>query len=427
MKHNKNDIKKSKKKLKKSIKQKKTKKELNDKSENINHKIDKKENKKDNNSFLGKKRKLISYKRHSLQYNKLNKLFKKEEISFNINNLYTFINLNPNIIRGRFAGLLPNEENDNDIILEMNNPDNPKYNRYSIYDTKKFNIKLSFYTFSSGILYLLFKGYAALVDNDNIKIYFFSNNNTNYDIFQKILLPEELHNSVLFLFKFVYDDNFYFFNKVFSLQNQNKILLYKYNKDEKENENDFAIKGKTFVEHLYIDLNFEFIWFAQKSNNELLFFYENDSVFTITVYDISKFQVIRRNSIKLNNFDYIKVANYSNNVINSRYLPLSIHNLMYIIDTDHCQITNVNELGIIEYFTTCNDNTLWTIESRNHNFNNDTLYLRQYKLLAETQELIKIGERKIYKTNYITDNVVHINNKKILLFEKDKKLILFSN
>ena len=41
--------------------------------------------------------------------------------------------------------------------------------------------------------------------------------------------------------------------------------------------------------------------------------------------------------------------------------------------------------------------------------------------------IIKIGERKIYKTNYITDNVVHINNKKILLFEKDKKLILFSN
>ena len=387
MKHNKNGIKKIKKKLKKSIKQKKSAKELNDKSENINHKLDKKENKKDNNSFLGKKRKLISYKRHSLQYNKLNKLFKKEEISFNINNLYTFINLNPNIIRGRFAGLLPNEENDNDIILEMNNPDNPKYNRYSIYDTKKFNIKLSFYTFSSGILYLLFKGYAALVDNDNIKIYFFSNNNTNYDIFQKILLPEELHNSVLFLFKFVYDDNFYFFNKVFSLQNQNKILLYKYNKEEKENENDFAIKGKTFIEYIYLDLNFEFIWFAQKSNNELLFFYENDSVFTITVYDISKFQVIKRNSIRLNNFDNIRVANYSNNVINNRYLPLSIQNLMYMIDTYHCQISNISELGIIEYFTTCSDNTLWTIESKNHNFQNDTLYLRQYKIIAETQEL----------------------------------------
>ena len=63
-------------------------------------------------------------------------------------------------------------------------------------------------------------------------------------------------------------------------------------------ENAAAIKGKTFVEYIYLDLNFEFIWFAQKSNNELLFFYENESVFTITVYDISKFQVIKRNSIK---------------------------------------------------------------------------------------------------------------------------------
>ena len=427
MKHNKNGFKRNKKKFKKSSKQKNSEKESNDINENKNLKLDKKANKKNNTSFLGKKRKLINYKRHSLQYNKLYKLYEKEEISFNINNLYTFVNLNPDIIKGRFAGLLPNEENDNDIIVEMNNPDNPRYNRFSIYDTKKFTIKLSFLANSSGTLYLLFKGYAAFVDNDNIKVYFFSKNNTSFDIFQKIFLPDEYQNSVLFLFKFVYDDDFYFFNKIFGLQNHNRILLYKYNKEEKENEKDFAIKGKTFVEYIYLDLNFEFIWFVQKSNNELLFFYENESVFTITVYDISKFQVIKRNSIRLNNLDNIRVANYSNNVINNRYLPLSIQNLMYMIDTYHCQISNISELGIIEYFTTCSDNTLWTIESKNHNFQNDTLYLRQYKIIAETQELIKIGERKIYKTSYITDNVVHINNKKILLFEKDKKLILFSN
>ena len=427
MKHNKNVFKRNKKKFKKSNKQKHLKKESNDINESKDFKLNKKPNKKNNTSFLGKKRKLINYKRHSLQYNKLYKLYEKEEISFNINNLYTFINLNPDIIKGRFAGLLPNEENDNDIIVETNNPDNPRYNRFSIYDTKKFTIKLSFLANSSGTLYLLFKGYAAFVDNDNIKIYFFSKNNTSFDIFQKIFLPEEYQNSVLFLFKFVHDGDFYFFNKIFGLQNHNRILLYKYNKEEKENEKDFAIKGKTFVEYIYLDLNFEFIWFSQKSNNELLFFYENESVFTITVYDISKFQVIKRNSIRLNNLDNIRVANYSNNVINNRYLPLSIQNLMYMIDTYHCQISNISELGIIEYFTTCSDNTLWTIESKNHNFQNDTLYLRQYKIIAETQELIKIGERKIYKTNYITDNVVHINNKKILLFEKDKKLILFSN
>lgn len=71
-------------------------------------------------------------------------------------------------------------------------------------------------------------------------------------------------------------------------------MLYKYNKDEKENENDYTIGGKPFVEYIYLDFNFEFIWFAQKNDNELLFFYENDFEFKITVYDISKFQVIQQ-------------------------------------------------------------------------------------------------------------------------------------
>ena len=344
----------------------------------------------------------------------------------NINTLYTFTNLNPKLIKGRFAGLLANEENDNDIIIEMNNTDNPVYSRYAIFETKKFGIKLSFLDLSSGTLYLLFKGYAAFLTDEFIKIYFFSHNNTSYDIFQKIFLPDELRNSVLFLFKYVHDDNFYFFNKVFSLQQNNKILLYKYNKDEKENENDYAIGGKPFVEYIYLDFNFEFIWFAQKNDNELLFFYENDFEFKITVYDISKFQVIQQKIIKLNNLNNVKVAGYPNKVVNNRYLPLSMQNFLYIIDTLNCQISTITELDIIEYFTTCDDNTLWTIESKNHNFNNDVLYLRQYKINVDTQELIKIGERKIYKTTYITDNIVHINNKKLLLFESEKKLILFN-
>ena len=425
MKHNRNVIKKKNKCSKKSNKSKAPKEELNDTNENIKLEVEKKLNKKKHNSFLGKKRKLINYKRHSLQYNEFDKLYNKNEILFNINNLYTFTNLNPKRIQGRFAGLLANEENDSDIIIESNNPDNPKYSRYSIYDTKKFRIKLRFLELNNGTLYLLFKGYAAFVNDEFIKIYFFSNNNTSYDIFQKIFLPDELKNSVLFLFKFVNDGDFYFFNKVFSLQKDNKILLYKYNKDEKENENDFAIKGRTFVEYIYLDLNFEFIWFAQKSNNELLFFYENNFSFYINVYDFSKFQVIQQKEIKLFNLNNAKVASYSDNVLNNRYLPLSIHNLLYMIDTSNCQISTISELNIIEYFTTNNDNTIWTIESKNHNFNNDTLYLRQYKINNETQELIKIGERKIYKTNYITDNLVRINNKKIILFEKEKKLILF--
>ena len=426
MKHNKNGIKKKVKKSKKSIKINNSEKESYDINEKIKSKSKNESHKKRQTSFLGKKRKLIYYKRHSLQYNESDKLYNKDEILLNINTLYTFTNLNPKLIQGRFAGLLVNEENDNDIIIEMNNPDNPKYSRYAIYETKKFGIKLSFLDLNSGILYLLFKGYAAFLTDEFIKIYFFSNNNTSYDIFQKIFLPDELKNSVLFLFKYVHDGDFYFFNKVFSLQQNNKILLYKYNKDEKENENDYAISGKPFVEYIYLDFDFEFIWFAQKNDNELLFFYENDFTFKITVYDISKFQVIQQKSIKLNNLNSVKIASYANKVVNNRYLPLSIQNLLYIIDTKNCQISTITELDIIEYFTTCDDNTLWTIESKNHNFNNDILYLRQYKINIDTQELIKIGERKIYKTSYITDNIVHLNNKKLLLFESQKKLILFN-
>jgi len=426
MKHNKNGIKKKVKKSKKSIKINNSEKESYDINEKIKSKSKNTSHKKRQTSFLGKKRKLIYYKRHSLQYNESDKLYNKDEILLNINTLYTFTNLNPKLIQGRFAGLLVNEENDNDIIIEMNNPDNPKYSRYAIYETKKFGIKLSFLDLNSGILYLLFKGYAAFLTDEFIKIYFFSNNNTSYDIFQKIFLPDELKNSVLFLFKYVHDGDFYFFNKVFSLQQNNKILLYKYNKDEKENENDYAISGKPFVEYIYLDFDFEFIWFAQKNDNELLFFYENDFTFKITVYDISKFQVIQQKSIKLNNLNSVKIASYANKVVNNRYLPLSIQNLLYIIDTKNCQISTITELDIIEYFTTCDDNTLWTIESKNHNFNNDILYLRQYKINIGTQELIKIGERKIYKTSYITDNIVHLNNKKLLLFESQKKLILFN-
>ena len=430
MKSNYNDIKKIKKKKRKKAKKKITnnnsEKETFNETQNNTSENEEINNKKKSKIFLGKKRKLIDYKIHSLQYNALNRLYNKNEISFNINNLYSIININPNLVQGRFAGLLPNDENSNDLIVEINNDINPKYNRYIIYDTKKFKIKLSFLELSCGMLYILFKGYAAFVTNDSIKIYFFSNNNTNFDIFQKIILPDDLKESILFLFKFVYDDDFYFFNKKFSLSKKNKILLYKYNKKEKENENDFAIKGRTFIEYIYLDLNFEFIWFAQKSNNELLFFYEENFEFQLYVYDISKLELIHQKRIKLNNLNHIKVANYSDTVINKRYLPLSIHNLLYIIDTSLCQISTIKLLDIIEQFKICDDNTLWTIESiNNESSKKDTFYLRQYKIINETLELVKIGERLIYKADFITENIIHINNKKLLLFKKGKKLILF--
>jgi hypothetical protein len=217
------------------------------------------------------------------------------------------------------------------------------------------------------------------------------------------------------------------------LNNNNKILLYKYNKDEKENENDFAIKGRTFVENIYLNLNFEFIWFAQKNNNELLFFYEENFIFKIFVYDFSKMEVINQKIIKLNNINYVKIANYSDKIINSRYLPLSNQNFLYFIDTLTCQISTIKELDVIEFFKICEDNTLWTIETIDEkidNINNNYIkkkskyYLRQYKIIVETMELVKLGERRI-KTDFITDNIIHINNKKLLLFEKGRKLILY--
>ena len=144
MKQNKNDVKKKVKKSKKSIKINNSEKESHDINENIKPKSKKTLNKKRCTTFLGKKRKLIYYKRHSLQYNELNKLYNKDEILLNINTLYTFTNLNPKLIKGRFAGLLANEENDNDLIIEMNNTDNPKYSRYAIFETKKFGRICSF-------------------------------------------------------------------------------------------------------------------------------------------------------------------------------------------------------------------------------------------------------------------------------------------
>ena len=382
--------------------------------------------KKKNKIFLGKKRKLIYYKRHSLQYNEYYKSTKGEEkINFDINNLSTITFLNQNLIKGRFVGLLQNEKNDNDIIIETNNVDNPNYCRYIVYDTKTFKQKLSFIENVNGTLNLLYENYAAFVSDDNIKIYYFSKNNTNYDIFQKIILPDELKNSVLFLFKFIYEDNFYFFNKIFNLSKDNKLLIYKYNKEEKENENDFSIKGRTFVEDFILTLDFEFIWFSQKNNNELVFFYELEFNFKFTIFDLSKMKIIEQKIIKLNDLKYIKVSCYSDNIISNRFLPLSTHNLLYIIDIVRCQISSIKELDIIEYFKIYNDDTLWTIESLGGNIYNNILFLREYKINIETHELIKIGERKIFKTHFITDNIAFINNKKIMLSLYGKQFLMF--
>jgi hypothetical protein len=283
-------------------------------------------------------------------------------------------------------------------------------------------------------MYILYKGYALFYYEDSIKIYHFSNNNTKFDIFQKIFLPEELKHTILFFFKFIHNDNYYFFYKLFSLNKENKLLLYKLNKDEKKDEKDYAISGKTFIEDKTLDLDLEFIWFAQKNNNELLFFYQVNDFFKINCFDLSTNKITQTKKFTLYTPSIIKIANYPDNIINNRFLVLSLHNLLYIIDTKIWDILVVKELDIIEHFNVFNDNTLWTIESCEKTINLDnnkrrtisSLYARQYKINIEMQELIKIGERKINGNYSLVSKIVQINNKKVVLFVEGKKLIVLN-
>ena len=221
---------------------------------------------------------------------------------------------------------------------------------------------------------------------------------------------------------------------MFSLRKNNKITLYKFNKDEQKDENDFAIRGNTFIEDKTLKLDFEFIWFAQKNDNELLFFYEENYIFKVNCYDLSKDIVTQTKIFKLIQPYNIKIANYADDLINKRFLALSNHNLLYIIDTEKWDISVVKELDVIEYFKVFNDNTLWTIESgekavtieNNKKRNISFMYVRQYKLDNEMQELIKIGERKLCKHHSISNKVVQINNKTIILFVEGKKLIMLN-
>ena len=93
--------------------------------------------------LLGKKRRLISYKQHSLEYNELYKLLNKEEIELNINSLYSCTNINPSEIKGNFIGILyaDNNKEDNskcDFVIEINNKDSVNYNHFIVYSSKTF-------------------------------------------------------------------------------------------------------------------------------------------------------------------------------------------------------------------------------------------------------------------------------------------------
>ena len=412
-------------------------KETNNTDKHLNNSENQEYEIKKHKKLLGKKRHLIYYKKHSLSYNELYKLYDKKELEININTLFTYTNLNPEKIKGNFIGVLDNtKDKDNpDFIIETRNQDdNHNYSHFVIYNSKKFQKKLSFLENSSGNFYLLYNGYAAFFYNSSIKIYFFSKNNTQFDIFQKIMLPDELSNAILFPFKFKHNNNFYFFHKTFGLKKTKNILLYKFNKSEQKHKKDFAIRGKPFIEDKTLNLDFEFIWFVQKNNNELLFFYELDYKFNIYCFDLSTMEITQRKSFSLNKIHYVKIAQYADDVINKRFLVLSFHNILYMIDTHMWQIYVVKEHDVIEYFRVFSDNTLWTVESCEKTVNVDKnkkkivnlMYVRQYKINENYQEIIKIGERKLTKSYSLINKLVQLGNKKVILFVEGKKLIMLN-
>ena len=136
----------------------------------------------------------------------------------------------------------------------------------------------------------------------------------------------------------------------------------------------------------------------------------------------------------LNNIPHARIAQYSDELINNRFLILSNHNLLYIIDTFTWQISTIKEHDVIEYFKIFKDNTLWTVESCEKTIIIDNnkkkvvpvMYVRQYKLNNTYHELIKIGERKLVKYYNILNNFAQLGNKKVVLFVEGKKLIMLN-
>ena len=221
---------------------------------------------------------------------------------------------------------------------------------------------------------------------------------------------------------------FFFFLKYFSYENS-KITLYKL--IEKNTLNDG--KKKIFEESEVLSLDFPFIWFAQKNNNELLFFKEEEDIFELIVYNFEEKKVINHKKINLINIVNPRVANYVNKVLYNKYLLYSNENLLFIIDVDNMEIKSVLELNNIFLINISDDNIIWTIERRNkyEYLNNHKRkkyqynYLIQYILEKNYLELIKIGERPI--VNNFVKHIFPLNNEKILLFVEKNKVELLKS
>ena len=373
--------------------------------------------------FLGKKRKLKDYKTHSLVYNELGNLLNGKNIKSNINTFNEYIKISENIIKGDFIGSFSN----GDFLTERNDPNNPLNLQYSIY-SQSFKQKNIFIENRGGKFFLIGNNYGGYFNITFIKIYLFFNNNTQYKIIQKIIFPENFPHDVIFPFRFTHNNDIYFFLKYFSYENS-KITLYKL--IEKNTLNDG--KNKIFEESEVLSLDFPFIWFAQKNNNELLFFKEEEDIFELIVYNFEEKKVINHRKINLIKLVNPRVANYVNKVLYNKYLLYSNENILFIIDVDNMEIKSVVELNNIFLINISDDNIIWTIERKNkyEYLNNQKRkkyqynYLIQYILDKNYLELIKIGERPI--VNNFVKNIFPLNNEKILLFVEKNKVELLKS
>ena len=143
------------------------------------------------------------------------------------------------------------------------------------------------------------KNYGGYFTIKYIKIYLFYENNKKFKIIHKIIFPGNFTHDVIFTFSFINNNGLYFFLKYFSYDNR-KITLYKLNEPNKllDNNNEINI-DKIFEENEILSFDFSFIWFAQKNNNELLFFKEEEDIFDWMACDFEEKKATNHKKINL--------------------------------------------------------------------------------------------------------------------------------
>ena len=387
-----------------------------------------KKQKKKIHKFLGKKRKLINYKFHSLKYNELRKLIKEENFKIDINKINQYIKINENIIKGDYIGSFPN----GDFLIESNDRDKPIMMKYIIYDHKLIN-KVSFQEKRGGKFFLIGRNYGGYFTTSFIKIYQFLENNTKFEIIQKIIFSENFPHDVIFPFSFTNNDNLYFFLKLFSYD-KTKITLYRLTEKTLFNDQNEEINKKLFEESEILSIDFIFTWFTQKNNNELLFFKEEDDIFDLVVYNFEEKKIINQKKFNLIKLEKSSVANYTNKVIYEKYLIYTNENLLFLIDVEKMEIISIKELRKIQLLYIYDDDTIWTVEfeckfENTHNNKRRKCqhhYLKEYILDKNSLELIQIGERPM-TNNYVKNIIQLINNKVLLFVEKMKVELLIEN